>query len=177
MINWEQVDEQYANNNFKEYAPEGTFKVKVVDATARQVKGGAYVMDFEFEEDDKYQYPKAGCFISKDKDNWRYHYVKNLFMVLGAPEDKSKQVIEKAEEKGDYDFAVKTYEASFKRLLQKKPETEINVYFSGNVSKKGNPINNSEFTDSRVKMKRKEEKVEAVVGDIEVIPTDDEIPF
>ena len=99
-------------------------------------------------------------------------------MVLGASEDKAKQVVEKSEEKGDYEFAAKTYEMSFKRLLAKKPEVEINVYFSGHTSAKGNPINNAEFTDSRVRLKRQEQKVAEVTGG-EVIPTDDfgGIPF
>lgn len=184
-INWGEVEETYSGD-FKDYAPEGTFKVKCVDVEPRKVSDGAYVLDFIFEEDDKYQYPKAGCYITnkKEKEKWRWHYVKNLFVVLGASEDKAKQVVEKAEEKGDYEFAIKAYEASFKRLLAKKPEAEINVYFSGRMSKKGNPINNAEFTDSRIRMKRQEQKVAEVVGG-EVVPTDipngdinfGEIPF
>ena len=178
-INWDEVEETYSGD-FKDYAPEGTFKVKCIDAELREVSGGAYVLDFIFEEDDKYKYPKAGCYITnkKEKEKWRWHYVKNLFMVLGASEDKAKQVVEKSEEKGDYEFAAKTYEMSFKRLLAKKPEVEINVYFSGHTSAKGNPINNAEFTDSRVRLKRQEQKVAEVTGG-EVIPTDDfgGIPF
>lgn len=178
-IDWNDVEETYSKQ-YKDYAPEGVFKVKCIDVEAREVSNGAYVLDFIFDEDDKYQYPKAGCYITnnEEKTKWRWHYVKNLFMVLGAPEDKAKQVVEKAEEKGNYEFAVKAYEAAFKRLLAKKPEVEINVYFSGHTSAKGNPINNAEFTDSRVRMKRQEQKVEEVVGG-EVVPTDEfgEIPF
>jgi hypothetical protein len=63
-------------------------------------------------------------------------------------------------------------------LLAKKPEVEINVYFSGCTSAKGNPINNAEFADSRVRLKRQEQKVAEVVGG-EVIPQADDLdmPF
>lgn len=176
-IDWDDVEKTCAKQ-YKDYAPEGVYTVKCIDVEARKTSKGSYVLDFIFEEDENYKYPNAGCFPSKDKEKWRWHYVKDLFMILGAPEDKAKEVIEKSEAKGDYEYAIKCYEAAFKRLLAKKPEVEINVYFSGIMSQKGNPINNSEFTDPRVRMKRKEEKVsEAIGGDVEVVPTDDEIPF
>ena len=49
-INWDEVEETYSGD-FKDYAPEGTFKVKCIDAELREVSGGAYVLDFIFEED------------------------------------------------------------------------------------------------------------------------------
>lgn len=174
-IDWDSLDEQYSSK-FKDYAPEGNYKVKCVDVEARKTNKGTFVLDFMFEEDENYQYPKVGCFISKDKEKWRWHYVKELFIVLGAPEDKAREAIERSEAKGDYEYAVKCYEAAFKRLLQKKPEADICVFFSGRTSAKGNPINNAEFTDSRVRMKRTEQKVSDVLGG-DVVPNDDEIPF
>ena len=173
-INWDNVESEYSNNEYKDYAPEGKHKVKCIDAETKQVgQNGNYIIKFIFEEDD-YKYPTADHWITKNKDNWRYHHMKSLFEVLGAPEDKAKQVIEKAEEKGDFEFAVKAYEASFKRLLAKKPEVEINVYFSGRTSAKGNPINDAEFTDSRVRMKNKDDKP---LAGAEEIVLDEELPF
>lgn len=179
-IDWDDVDSSY-EKQYKDYAPEGTFKVKCSDVEARKVSNGAYVLDFIFDEDDNYQYPKAGCYITnkEEKAKWRWHYIKELFVVLGAPEAKAKEVVERAESKGDYEFAIQAYEGAFKRWLAKKPEVEINVYFSGHTSAKGNPINNAEFTDPRVRLKRQEQKVQEAVGGGEVIPQADDLdmPF
>lgn len=174
-INWDEVEEQY-DKGYKDYAPEGKHKVKCIDCEAKQVGSkGTYILKFIFEEDDNYQYQTADCWVSKDKEKFRYHYIKNLFMVLGAPEDKAKAVIEKAEEKGDYDFAVTTYEASFKRLLAKKPEAEIEVYRDDRNPK----YCRATFTDKRVYMKRDTQKVADVMGGGEVIPQADDLdmPF
>ena len=174
-INWDEVEEQY-DKGFKEYAPEGNHKVKCIDCEAKQVGSkGSYLLKFTFEEDENYKYQSADCWISKDKDKFRYHYVKSLFMVLGAPEDKAKTVIERAEDKGDYEFAVKTYEASFKNLLKKKPEVEIEVYRDDRNPK----YCRAAFADKRVYMKRDTQKVADAMGGGEVIPTDEfgEIPF
>ena len=174
-INWDSVEEQY-QGDFKDYASEGEYKVKCTDVEAKQVGSkGSYLLKFTFDEDDRYKYQSADCWVSKDKDTWRFHYMKNLFMVLGAPEDKAKQVVEKAEEKGDYEFAVKAYEAAFKRLLQKKPEVEINVYRDERDPK----YCRAEFMDSRVRMKRDTQKVSDAIGGGEVIPQADDLdmPF
>lgn len=162
-INWESVNDSFSSD-YKDYAPYGKHKVKVEDAEIKQVgTKGTYLIKFKFAEDD-YKYPTADHWISKNNDKWRYYHMKQLFVVLGAPEEKAKQVIEKAEEKGDYEFAAKAYEASFKRLLQKKPEVEIEITPDGKYSR-------AEFTDGRVRMKNDTDKVNEVVGG-EVIPTD-----
>lgn len=166
-INWDSVESEYSSD-YKDYAPEGKYKVKCIDAETKQVgQNGNYIIKFIFEEDD-YKYPTADHWITKNKDNWRYHHMKSLFEVLGAPEDKAKQVIEKAEEKGDFEFAVKAYEASFKRLLAKKPEVEIEITPDGKYSR-------AEFTDGRVRMKSKEDK--PLAGAEEVDLSNEVLPF
>lgn len=166
-INWDSVESEYSSD-YKDYAPEGKHKVKCIDAETKQVgQNGNYIIKFSFEEDD-YKYPTADHWITKNKDNWRYHHMKSLFEVLGAPEDKAKQVIEKAEEKGDFEFAVKAYEASFKRLLAKKPEVEIEITPDGKYSR-------AEFTDGRVRMKNKEDK--PLAGAEEVDLSSEVLPF
>lgn len=166
-INWDSVESEYSSD-YKDYAPEGKHKVKCIDAETKQVgQNGNYIIKFIFEEDD-YKYPTADHWITKNKDNWRYHHMKSLFEVLGAPEDKAKQVIEKAEEKGDFEFAVKAYEASFKRLLAKKPEVEIEITPDGKYSR-------AEFTDGRVRMKSKEDK--PLAGAEEVDLSNEVLPF
>ena len=166
-INWESVESEFAGN-YKDYAPEGKHIVKVVDAETKQVgTKGNYIIKFIFEETDQYKFPTADHWIVKDKNNWRYHHMKSLFEVLGAPEDKAKQVIEKAEEKGDFEFAVKAYEASFKRLLAKKPEVEIEITPDGKYSR-------AEFTDGRVRMKQTEKPL---AGAEEVDLSSEVLPF
>ena len=63
-IDWKKVEED-AGSKYKNYAKPGTYKVKCVDVDIREVgTNGSVAQDFIFEEDDNYQYPKAGCFVT-----------------------------------------------------------------------------------------------------------------
>lgn len=158
-INWDSIEEEYKGNDrqYKDYAPEGRYKVKLSEVEVSQ-KGskGNYAVDFKFEETDTMQYQKATYWISKDKTNWRIKHMKDLLTYLSGNEENAKKVCEMAESKDDFEYAVKGYTKAFDTLAKKKVDAEIEVYFSGNYSQKGTPINNATFTGNQVYMKPKE---------------------
>ena len=178
-INWDAV-EQETGSNFKNYAPEGRYTVKLDGVDVKEVGNkGNYAVELFFEESPEYQYQKATYWISKDKQNWRIKNMKELLTVLSGSEDNAKKVCEMAESKGSFDYAVAAYEKALKTLATKKVETEIEVYFSGSYSQKGTPICNATLTDPRVynkNVKKKDSNPMAGAEEIE-LDTDLSLPF
>ena len=178
-INWDAV-EQETGGNYKDYAPEGRYTVKLdgVDVHEAGSKGN-YAVDLHFEETGTMQYQKATYWISKDKQNWRIKNMKDLLTVLNGNEDNAKKVCEMAESKDSFDYAVAAYEKALKTLAGKKPEVEIEVYFSGYYSQKGTPICNATLTDPRVYNKNvKKESSDPLSGAEEIsLDTDLSLPF
>lgn len=171
-INWDAIDEEFGNSDYKQYAPTGTYEVAFSGVDFKQAGSkGNYVIKFGFEENDKYKFPTADHWLVKDKQNWRIKHMKDLMVVLGASEEDAKKVCELAEAKDSFDYAVRCYEKAFSTRAQKKPMVEIEVYPDGKYSR-------AEFTDRRVAMKRDEQKVSDAIGG-EVIPTADDLdlPF
>lgn len=156
-IDWDKIESEMGGQ-YKDYAPEGTYKVKCIGVEIKEVgSNGSVVEKFQFEEDDKYQYPTADHWISRKNDNFRAYHQKNLLVALGASEANAKKAVELAEAK-DFDYAVKAYDTAFTNLLKKTPEVEIEVFQDGKYSR-------AEFTDRSVAMphdggNKKTEKVE-----------------
>lgn len=151
MSDWDKINEQYASN-FVEYAPDGNHKVKVEKVNIHEVgQNGAVAMDFLFEEGD-YKYPKATHWMTfkPGKDNWRKYHTKQLLVVLGLPEETAEKSVDNAEAKEVKDAMIKVYQATFDKLLARKPEVEIEVWKDGKYS-------TAEFTDNRVRMSRPED--------------------
>ena len=147
-INWNAIEEEYKGGDFKEYAPEGKYQVKLADVELKPAGSkGNYIVKFKFEETDQYQFPTADHWLSKDKQNWRIKHMKDLLTVLSGNEENAKKACELAESKDSFDYAVQGYEKAFKTLAKKGVETEIEVYPDGKYSR-------AEFTDRRVAMKR-----------------------
>ena len=166
-INWDAIDEEYAGGDYKDYAPTGTYKVKLNSVELKQAGAkGNYIVKFGFEETDEYQFPTADHWMSKEKQNWRIKHMKDLMMVLGASEDQAKKACEISESKDSFDYAVQGYEKAFSTLAKKKPEVEIEVFPDGKYSR-------AEFTDRRVAMKRDDNPT---AGAEEII-LDTELPF
>lgn len=160
MVDWDKIESEMGGQ-YKDYAPEGTYKVKCIGVEIKEVgSNGSVVEKFQFEEG-QYQYPTADHWISRKNDNFRAWHQKNLLVALGASEANAKAVVEKAEAK-DFDYAVKAYDTAFSTLLKKAPEVEIEVYQDGKYSR-------SEFTDRSVAMPhdggKKEEKAVAEESD------------
>ena len=122
-IDWENLQNEMGGK-YKDYAPEGKYKVKCIGVEIKEVgSNGSVVEKFQFEEGD-YKYPTADHWISRKNDNFRAWHQKNLLVALGASESNAKLAVEKAEAK-DFDYAVKAYETAFNALLKKEPEVEI----------------------------------------------------
>jgi hypothetical protein len=147
-INWDSIEEEYKGGDFKDYAPNGTYKVKFNGVEIKPAgNNGNYIVKFKFEETDQYQFPTVDHWMSKDKTNWRIKHMKDLLTVLSGNEENAKKACELAESKGSFDYAVQGYEKAFSTLANKKPEVEIEVFPDGKYSR-------AEFTDRRVAMKR-----------------------
>lgn len=162
-INWGQVQED-AGQKYKPYAKPDMYEVKCIDIDIHEVgQNGSVAQDFLFEEDDRYQYPKATHWLSFKNDSWRQWHNLQLMIMLGSSEETAKKAIEKIEELGDKDKMIKGYEAAYKALLnKKKPTVGIEVFMDGKFSR-------SEFTDSTVAMPHDDAKPAA---DDDVVPDD-----
>lgn len=176
-INWDAAAENA--NKFKDYAPDGKYKVKCVDVEIKEVgTNGSVVQKFIFEEDNKYQYPSADHWLSFKNDNFRVWHQKCLLELLGSPEEKAKAAIEKIEDMENKERKMKGYEAAFKALLKRMPEVEIEVYTK---SDNGKDYARAEFTDSSVAMPhdgaKKAEKVAENMGGEEIDLSMDDLPF
>lgn len=147
-INWDSIEEEYKGGDFKDYAPEGKYTVKLASVEVKPAGSkGNCIVKFKFEDTDQYQFPTADHWMSKDKTNWRIKHMKDLLTVLSGNEENAKKACEMAESKGSFDYAVQGYEKAFSTLANKKPEVEIEVFPDGKYSR-------AEFTDRRVAMKR-----------------------
>lgn len=147
-INWDNLEEQMGSK-YKPYAEDGKYSVKCVDVEIKTTSTGSVVEKFIFAEDANVQFPTADHWISKKNDNFRAYHQKNLLVALGASEANARTAVEKAEDKGDFDYAVKCYETAFKSLLKREPTVEIEVYTQ---ARNGKEYARAEFTDRSVAM-------------------------
>lgn len=170
-INWDDIEEQYGSQ-YKDYAEDGVYKVKCdgVEIKDAGTKGNK-VVKFHFEDTDDFQFPTADHWMVKEKSGWRIKHMKDLFVALGATEEKAKKCCELAEAKDDFEYAAKAYAKGFETLLAKKPEVEIEVYTDGKYAR-------AEFTNRSVAMRRdNDKKDEPMSGAEEVDLSDVGLPF
>ena len=150
-INWGEAEEK-AGGQFKDYAPSGTYKVKVVSVEHRPVgEKGSIAQEFKFAEDETYQYPKVTHWLSFNNDNWRFIHNRSLMMLFGATKEQAQKAIETCEGKSKKEDIVKAYQQTYERLLNKKPEVEIEVWPDGKYSR-------ADFTSSSVRMSRPDDE-------------------
>ena len=174
-INWSDVDSKYALQ-YKSYAEDGTYKVKCDGVEMKEAGSkGNMILKFHFEETNDVQFPTADHWMSKDNNNWRIHHMKELFIALGATEEKAKKCCELAESKDDFSYAAKAYKKGFDTLLAKKPEIEIEVWTEGKYAR-------AEFTNRNVAMRRdNDQKSEDPMADAEEVGDDEidlsDVPF
>lgn len=189
--NWEELEQEFANKQFKDYAPVGEYKVKIASVEIDSTPKGTDYVKFTAEDSDEYKFPQSAThWLSKDKVNWRRWHHKNLMVVLGAPEDKARQAIDKIDFDGATDAQLLVgYRKAYEGLVAKKPTVEVVVRLQyrpdGTVatSKKGTKLSEFEFKDSRVfidntpKSTEKSDKVEEVMGEVEEVEDGPEIPW
>lgn len=181
MIDWDKLEAEQ-DKGFKEYAPEGRYTVKVEKVDIHIVgTNGSIAQDFFFEESNEYKFPKATHWLSTKNVGWRQWHNLNLMMLLGAPKDAAKKAVEACEAKdGNKASLINAYQATYDRLLAKKPEVEIDVWQDGKYSR-------GEFASPKVRMSRKEETkpaaadaTDSILDDAEELALDKEeleLPF
>lgn len=176
-INWGEAEEK-AGGNFKDYAPAGTHKVKLVSVDHHEAgQNGSIAQDFKFAEDDSYQYPKVTHWLSFKNDNWRFIHNRSLMMLFGASKENAQKAIEICESKSKKEDIVKAYQQAYERLIAKKPEVEIEVWPDGKYSR-------ADFTSSSVRMSHpddepyeKSETGDDIMQSGEEISLDTDLPF
>lgn len=180
-IDWDAV-EQETGKKYKDYAPVGKYTTKLESVEVKQVGNkGDYVAELTFEETSSLKFPKASYWLSKERNNWRIHNMKELLTVLSGKEDNAKKACEMAESKDSFDYAVQGYEKALKTLASKHVSVEIEVYFNDRYSSKGTPINDATLADPRANNKRIKKKEDPMAGAEEVDLSQDDsfgsIPF
>lgn len=175
-IDWAKLEEDN-KGNFKDYADNGKHTVKCIGVEIKEVgTNGSVIQKFQFEDTDV-QYPTADHWLSFKNDNWRQWHNKELMVFLGASEENAKKAIEMCEGKDGKDAIVKAYEQTYKKLLAKKPEVEIEVWADGKYSR-------ADFTSNKVRLSRPDDKKpesnDDILSDAEDVTdeiSDDDIPF
>ena len=144
-INWGEAEEK-AGGQFKDYAPSGTYKVKVISVDHHEAgQNGSIAQDFKFAETDDYQFPKVTHWLSFKNDNWRFIHNRSLMVLFGATKEQAQKAIETCESKSKKEDIIKAYQQTYERLLAKKPAVEIEVWPDGKYSR-------ADFTASSVRM-------------------------
>jgi hypothetical protein len=124
-IDWDKVEEDN-KPNYKPYAEEGTYKTKVSEVNLKEASTGRKGIEFKLADNDEYAFPKYGAVAWLfDKDSFRQHHMKELFVALGFTEDQARKAVEQCE--GTKDMA-KAYLAMFEQALPKAKEVEVAVY-------------------------------------------------
>lgn len=163
-INWDEV-QQNAGGDFKNYYADGDYKAKCDGVEIKEVgQNGSIIMKFHFEETNEGQFPTADHWLSFKNDSWRQWHNKCLMEVLGATEDNAKKAVEMCESKNGKENISKAYETTYKKLLAKKPEVDINVYTEVNPND-GKEYARAEFKDRKVAMPHGDEASKKDVSD------------
>lgn len=161
-MNWEQMEKEAGMENqktFKEYAPNGEHKVKLESAEVIDRENWkSPAIRFTWAEDDQYKYPKSvNHWLSITNPSWRAVHQRNILMALGIEQKKAQELVEAAEKDKDRIKLVRGYEALYKRVAERKPETTIVVqdqWRDGKpvVSDKGTAYSESDFKSGSCRM-------------------------
>lgn len=177
-FNWDELDSQFANQ-FKAYAEEGTYDVKLDSVTQKVAGTGTIFFEFNFEEGEEVKYPKISrAFFKDEKKNFRIHHYKEIMKVLGASEENARKAVEVCEGKANREAIADAYTQTFNKLAQKHPTIKLEVSTEVN---QGKEYARGEFKDPSVHFsnnKKESKPAEVVPTDI---PEDDidlsDIPF
>lgn len=163
MTDWKALKEEMGGN-YKNYADDGKYTVRCDSIEIKEVgQNGSIIMKFGFEPTDV-QFPTADHWLSFKNDDWRKWHNRCLMVVLGATEEAAEKAVDVCESKESKENKVKAYEATYKKLIAKKPEVGIEVYTEGDYAR-------AEFQDRNVAMPHGDKKEKAIVN--EVVPIDD----
>lgn len=173
QFNWDDLSTQYGNK-YKDYAPDGVYKVKIGSVENRKSSTGTFWMEFKPEDSEQYAFPKISHPLSAKNKNWRAWHWKELFVLLGASDEGAKKNVEACEGKADFAHIQAAYLSAMERLVAKKPEVDIEVWKDGKYSR-------ADFNNG-VRMNRPDDEKEAtsatdILGSEEISIDAGDIPF
>lgn len=130
-FNWDEKEKEanIGERQFKDYCPNGEYTVKLAGVKLEDSPGWkSPALTFEWAEDETYRYPKSvRHWLSQSNASWRQVHNRNLLMAFGLTKDKAQQFIEQVEKDQDRTKLGKAYEALYRRLAERRPETKIVV--------------------------------------------------
>lgn len=125
-FDWNANDSQYAG--FKDYADNGCYEAVATEVELRKLSEKFVKINISFEETERFVYPRAQHTILTSKEGFNMHINKDMMMVLGASEEAAKKACETCILGKTLDESVNLLEQAYKKLLQKKPKLQIEVY-------------------------------------------------
>lgn len=156
---WDALDkEQPAQNpQYKTYAPNGEYKVKLEKVEVVDRDGWkSPALTFTWAEDDTHRYCRSVYhWLSVENEKYRRGHNRSILMALGIEKAKAEQLVDAAEKDQSRDGLKKGYEALYKRVAERHPDTTIVIqdqYRDGKpvvrTSEKGTQYtpNESDFT-------------------------------
>lgn len=124
-IDWDAVEKDN-EMKYKDYAPEGTHTTKIEKVELQEASTGRKGIRFVLADNKEYAFPKYGATAWLfDKDSFRQHHMKELFVVMGFTEEQARKAVEQCEDKDDM---AKAYLAMFEKALPKSKEIEVAVF-------------------------------------------------
>ena len=124
-IDWDKVEEDN-KPNYLPYAEEGVHKTKVAEVKLQEASTGRKGIRFILADNKENAFPKYGATAWLfDKDSFRQHHMKEIFVVLGFTEEQARKAVEQCESKEDM---AKAYLAMFEKALPKAKEVEVAVF-------------------------------------------------
>ena len=148
--NWEELANDFGGN-YKPYLKDGLYKVKANGVEIKEVgTNGSVIQKFSFEDLDENSVPTVDHWLSFKNANWRKWHNRCLMIMFGLTKEQAEKTVDICEKTDDKATIIKTYQQMYKKLLDKKPEVEIEVYTTqGND---GKYYARAEFTDRSVAM-------------------------
>lgn len=129
-INWDEIDKQNNNQNFKEYAPNGEYKVKLDHVEIRdKATWRSPALEFHWKETESYKFPKSCThWLSITNPAWRASHNRAILIQFGIEKKKAQELVEVAERDQDRAKLVKGYEELYKRIADRGNEVTITVH-------------------------------------------------
>lgn len=171
-FDWDSMDNEF-KNNFKAYAEDGKYDVKLESVTQKVAGTGTIFFEFNFEEGEEIKYPKISRALFKDeKKKFRAHHYKEIMKVLGASEENARKAVEVCEGKANREAIADAYTQAFNKLAQKHPTIKLEVSTETN---QGKEYARGEFADPSIHFSNSKPKAATTDVVPEDIPEDDDI--
>lgn len=187
LCNWDEADKAHTGNNYKSYAENGNYEVKLAKVSVvDQENWKAPAIQFEWEEDDERKYPKSPRhFLSLTNTNYTGYHTRALLIQLGVSKETAQGWLDKLDISDRAKF-VKSLQAIFDRVAEKHPTVKVVVrpqMRDGKpiLSANGFPYGETEFADSSCMLRQvtetKPAETEAVAEEDVDLFGDDTEPF